>query len=82
MTISIPVGGEKLSTKESSKGKTPSTTRETPQTEERPNIEHPVKEIRHHTTEPHRIPTIEVHPTKTASKVEHQEVQKQTKRVT
>ena len=37
---------------------------------------------RDHNTEPHRIPTIEVHPTKTASKVKHQEVQKQTKRVT
>ena len=32
-----------------------------------------------HTTEPHRIPTREIHPTKTASKVKHQEAQKQTK---
>ena len=37
---------------------------------------------RDHTTEPHRIPTIEVHPTKTASKAKHQEAQKQTKRIT
>ena len=35
-----------------------------------------------HTTEPHRIPTIEVHPTKTASKAKHHEVHKQTKGVT
>ena len=34
---------------------------------------------RDHTTEPHRIPTIEVHPTKRASKVKHQEVQKKEK---
>ena len=36
---------------------------------------------RDHTTKCHRIPTLEVRPTKTASK-EHQEVQKQTRRVT
>ena len=35
-----------------------------------------------HTTEPHRIPTREIHPTKTASKVKHQDVWKKAKRVT
>ena len=34
------------------------------------------------TTEPHRIPNIEVHPTKTASKAQNQELLKQTKKVT
>ena len=37
---------------------------------------------RDHTTESHRTPTTQVHHTKTASKAEHQESQKQTKRVT
>ena len=37
---------------------------------------------RDHTTEPYRIPTIEVHPTKTASKAQNQELLKQTKKVT
>ena len=55
---------------------------ESPHKQERANLEHPVKEIRDHTTEPHRIPTIEVHPTKTASKMKHQEGQKQIKRLT
>ena len=82
MNISIPAGGEKPPTKEPLKDTNPSTTREPTQTEERANLQHPVKEIRDHTTEPHRIPTIEVHPTKTANKVKHQEAQRQTKRVT
>ena len=82
MSISIPAGGEKPSTKEPPKGKKPSTTREPTQTEERTNPVCPDKEIRDHSTEPHRIPTIEVHATKTASKAKHQEAQKQTKRVT
>ena len=66
--ISIPAGGEKPPTKEPPKVKNPSTTRETTKTEERANLECPDKEIRDHTTEPHRIPTREVHPTKTATK--------------
>ena len=37
---------------------------------------------RDHTTETHRTPTIEVHPTKTASKAQNQELLKQTKKVT
>ena len=37
-------------------------------------------EKRDFTTESHRNPITEVHPTKTASKAEHQESQKQTKR--
>ena len=37
---------------------------------------------RDYNTEPHRVPTIAVHPTKTANKVKHQEDQKQTKRIT
>ena len=37
---------------------------------------------RDHTTEPHRIPTVEVHPTKTASKAKHQKAQKQRKTAT
>ena len=82
MNISIPAGGEKPPTKESPKGKNPTITREPTQTEERTNPECPDKEIRDHTTEPHRIPNIEVHPTKTARKVKHQEAQKLTKRVT
>ena len=81
MGIIILAGGEKSPTKELPKGKNQSTRREPTQTEERANLEHPVKEIGDHTTEPHRIPTIEVHPTKTASKVKHQEAQKQTKRI-
>ena len=80
--ISIPVGGEKPPTKEPPKGKNPSITREPTQTEERANLQHPVKEIRDHTTEPHRIPTIEVHPTKRVNKAKYQGAQKQTKRVT
>ena len=56
--------------------------REPTQTEERANLECPVKEIRDHTTEPHIIPTLKVHPTKTDSKAKHQEAQKQTIRVT
>ena len=81
MNISIPAGGEKPPTKEPPKGKN-AITREPTQTEERTNPVCPDKEIRDHSTEPHRIPTIEVHPTKTANKVKHQEAQKQTKRVT
>ena len=82
MNISIPAGGEKPPIKEPPKGINPSTTGELTQTEERVNLQHPVKGIRDHTTEPHRIPAIEVHPTKTANKAKHQETQKQTKRVT
>ena len=82
MNITIPAGGENPPTKEPPTGKNPSTTREPTQTEEGGNLEHPVKQIRNHTTEPHRIPTIEVHPTKTASKAKHQEAQIQMKRVT
>ena len=81
MNISIPSGGEKTPIKELPKGTNPNTTEEPTQTEGS-NLECPLKEITDHTTEPHRIPTIEVHPTKTASKVTHQEAQKQTKRVT
>ena len=77
MTISIPAGGENPP-----KGTNPSTTRDPSQTEERANLEHPVKDIRGHNTESHRILTIEVHSTKTANKVKHQEDQKQTKRIT
>ena len=44
--ISIPAGGEKPPTKESPKGKNPSTTRQPTQTEERANLEHPDKEIK------------------------------------
>ena len=73
--ISIPARGEKPPTKEPPKGTNPSTTRELTQTEERANLQQPVKEIRDHTTEPHRIPTIQVHPTKTAKKAKHQEAQ-------
>ena len=80
MNISIPAGGEKPPIKEPPKGTNPSITREPTQTEERANLQHPVKEIRDHTTEPHRIPTIEVHPTKTASKAKHQETQKEKKK--
>ena len=82
MNISIPARGEKPPIKETLKSTNPSTIRKPTQTEERANQECPVKEIRDHTTEHHRIPTIEVHPTKTASKADHQEAQKQTKRVT
>ena len=78
---SIPTGEENQPTKETSKGKNPSTTRKPTQTKEMANVEHPVKEIRDHTIESHRIPIIEVHPTKTASKMKHQEAQNQTKRV-
>ena len=78
----MPAGGEKPPKKERPKGKNSSTMREPTQTEERANLQHPVKEIRDHTTELHRMPTIEVHPTDIASKVKHQEAQKQTKRVT
>ena len=79
--ICILAGGEKPAKKEPPKDKNPSTTRQPTQTEERANLQHPVKEIRDHTTEPHRIPIIEVHPTKTASKAKHQKTQKQTQRV-
>ena len=79
VNISILAGGEKLPIKEPPKGTNPSTTRKPTETEERANLEHPVKEIRDHTNEPHRSPTMEVHTTKTASKVKHQEAQKQTK---
>ena len=82
VNISIPAGGEKPPTKEPLKDTNPSTTREPTQTEERANLECPVKDIKDHTTESHRTPTIEVDPTKTASKVKHQEAQKQTKIVT
>ena len=81
MNISIPARGEKPPIKEPPKGTNPSTTREHTKTEERANLQHPDKKIRDHTTEPHRIPTIELYPTKTANKVKHQETQKQTKRV-
>ena len=72
MNISIPAGGEKSPKKEPPKGKNPSTTKKPTQREERANLECPDKEIRDHTTEPHRIPTTEVHPTKTVSKLKHQ----------
>ena len=81
MNISIPARGEKPPIKEPPKGTNPSTTREPTQTEERASLECPVREIRDHTTEPHRIPNIQVHLTKTANKAKHQEAQKQTKRV-
>ena len=82
MIISILAGGEKPPIKEPPKGTNPSTTREPTPTEERATLERPVKEIRDHTTELHRMPTIEVHPTDIASKVKHHKAQKQTKRVT
>ena len=78
--ISIPSRGEKSPIKEPPNGTNPST-REPTQREERTNLECPVKEIRDHTTESHRISTIEVYPTKTANKAKHQEAWKQTKRV-
>ena len=81
MNVSILAGREKPPTKDPPKGKNPSTPREPTQTEDRAKLEHPDK-IRDHTTESHRIPTIEVHPTKTTSKAKHQEAQKQTKRAT
>ena len=77
--ISTLAGGEKPPTKEPPKGKNPTITREPTQKEERTNPECPDKEIRDHTTEPHRIPNIQVHLTKTANKAKHQEAQKQTK---
>ena len=80
--INIPAGGEKTPTKEPPKSTNPGTTSEPTQREERENPEHPDKEIREHTTEPCRIPAIEVQPTKTVNKMKHQEAQKQTKRVT
>ena len=46
MNIIITLGGEKPPTKESPKGKNPSTTRQPTQTEERANLEHPDKEIK------------------------------------
>ena len=79
MNTNIPTGGEKPPAMEPPKGKNPSTTTEPTQTEERENLQYPDKEIRDHSTESHRIPTIEVHLTKTSSKAKHQEVQKQTK---
>ena len=81
MIISILAGGEKPPIKEPPKGTNPNTTEEPTQTEGS-NLECPLKEITDHTTEPHRIPTIEVHPTKTASTAKHQEAKKQTKRFT
>ena len=42
----MPSGGENPPTKESPKGKNPSTTRKSTQTEERANLEHPDKEIK------------------------------------
>ena len=54
MNISIPAGGEKPPTKEPLKDTNPSTTREPTQTEERANLECPVKDIKDHTTESHR----------------------------
>ena len=81
VNISIPAPGEKAPKKEPPKGKNPNTTKKPTQREERANLECPDKEIRDHTTEPHRIPTIQVHHTKTANKAKHQEAQKQTKRV-
>ena len=80
MNISIPARVEKPPIKETLKSTNPSTIRKPTQTEERANQECPVKEIRDHTTEPHRIPTID-HPTKMSNKAKHQEAQKQTKRV-
>ena len=82
MNTNIPARRENLPTKEAPTGKNPSTTREPTQTEERANLQQPVKEIRDHTTNSNRILTIEADPTKTAGKLEHQEVQKKTKRVT
>ena len=82
VNTSIPAGGKKPPTKEPPKSKNPSTVREPTQTEERGNLECPDKEIRDHTTEPHKIPTTEVHPTKIASKAKHQEAQIETQRVT
>ena len=83
MNISIPAGGENPPTKEPPKGKNSRTTRN-PHKKRRkgkPRVSKQGDE-RVHTTEPHRIPTTEVHPTKIASKAKHQEMQKQTKRVT
>ena len=79
--ISILPGGEKPPTKEPPKGKNPSTTRDSTQTAQKANLECLDKEMKE-TTESHRIPIREVHSTKTASEVKHQEAQKQTKRVT
>ena len=55
MNISILAGGEKLPIKEPPKGTNPSTTRKPTETEERANLEHPVKEIRDSTVELDRI---------------------------
>ena len=71
VNISIPAPGEKAPKKEPPKGKNPSTTKKPTQREERANLECPDKEIRDHTTEPHIIPTLKVHPTKTANKAKH-----------
>ena len=46
MNISLPAGGEKPPTKEPPKGKKPSTMKQSTQTEERANLEHPDKEIK------------------------------------
>ena len=82
MNISISAGGKKPPTKEPPKGKKPKYNKRAHTNRKRANLEHPVKEIRDHTTESHRIPTTEFHPTKTASKAEHQVAQTQTKRAT
>ena len=83
MNISIPAGGEKPPTKEPPKGKNPSTTRKSTQTEERANLEHPDKEIKETTSlSPTESQSQKFTPMKTAGKVEHMESQKQTKRVT
>ena len=75
MNISIPAEGEKPPTKETQKGKIPSTTREPTQTEGKPRASRQGDQ-RDHSTESHKIPTMEVHPTKVATKLKHQEVQK------
>ena len=46
MNISLPAGGEKPPTKEPPKGKKPSTMKQSTQTEERANLDHPDKDIK------------------------------------
>ena len=77
MNISIPPGGENPPTKEPS-------TREPTKTEGRENPEHPGEEIKETTplNPIECLPQKLVYPTKTARKAEHQDSQKQTKRVT
>ena len=77
---SIPAGGDKPSTKEPGKGQKQSTIRQATQPQEMANPDKDTKETT--PTEPHRIPTMEFHPTKKASKAKHHETQKQIKRVT